>query len=479
MTFDFSALVPSQAQNSVRYTSTHLNLYQRLIQYFTVVADYGGEYLDLINFNRDLFPQVLDLPTTEAIFQPEHGYSCPDGSIELAPLVRSYERVRALRTLGIGAAPKNIQVNFDTLAVGIGAGTTGVMNCLLPAIRDLNRHSRTRKENAVALTLPLYSVYDSLVQAHGLRPIYLQTDQRNRFLPSPDEVASILRRRPIAFIITFPTNPAQTTYRPDHWSQLARIIELCQETGTFLIADNIYEDTLWHDNFPNPEIFALASRPDYLIKVCGPSKDRPGFSGYRIGYYSGDPIVREGFFYYSSIQYNTPNSASRCLLCLDILFRFLRVTKESLSLHHLDLVGDHIAGWARPIDRQNLFDKISSLGLFKRYLTKVEIVEKHQQDSLSLLVEQAKSHVAFCDVVNEKIGNLLFIKVNEHAFPGTCHDLFLFLMRKVKIGILPGNAFGLPLQGGDAWFRITTIHDTPAHIGWKLATIAECILQYS
>jgi aspartate/methionine/tyrosine aminotransferase len=294
--------------------------------------------LDLINFSRDLFPEVLSMQQIESLLTPEHGYACPDGSVETGRLIRAYESARATRFLRHSDLTARVHVDFEHTAVGIGGGTTGVINCLIPSIRDYYLSYRGTKTPVVVLTVPLYSVYDGIVREHGLRPRYLYTRPESNFLPTPEEVEELLDERPMALILTFPTNPAQSTYGPTRWEELRPIAYVCQKTETFLIVDNVYQDTLWEQGQCNPEIFSLVDTADFISKVFGPSKDRPGCSGFRIGYYCGDPRIREAFFYYSSIQYNTPNSLSRCYLSLDLLFRLLRLEQRTLSKTDLEAI---------------------------------------------------------------------------------------------------------------------------------------------
>lgn len=474
-TTDFSSLYSHTQTRSVLYSTSKLNLYQRLIQYFSAVVEYRGEYLDLINFNRNIFPSVLPISQSEALFDPEHGYACPDGSVEVGELIRAYEACRTGRFLKCIDGNARIGVDFEKMAVGIGAGTTGVVNCLIPAIRDYHSSKHNDKKRTIVLTVPLYSVYDGIVREHNLEPQYLLTTRQTKFLPTPDEVQQALLKRPMALILTFPTNPAQTTYDRSRWEELKAIAQLCQETETFLICDNIYQDTLWHQATYNPEIFALVDSTDFIIKVFGPSKDRPGCSGFRIGHYCGDSRVRESFFYYSSIQYNTPNSSARCLLALDLLFRLLLIEHRPLTKEDLMLLGDHLAGWNRPLNRDKVFERIHSSNLFETYSTELGQVEQRQRNVNSYLRSFVQDLEGFSDVVNDVIGNVLLVRINEHCFPGTCHELFLYVLKETGLGILPGNSFGFPLAAGNAWFRFTTIHDTSENIARNLWRVNEAV----
>lgn len=465
---DFTALGCPADRDSALYTTADLNLYQRLIQYFTIVEEFGGSFLDLVNFSNRIFPEVLSIRETEALFQPEHGYACPDGSMEVGQLIRRYESARVQTYLH----PNHSVLDFRNLAVGVGAGTTGVMNCVIPAIRDVAKSSNA--DNAtVVLSLPLYSVYDGIVREHGLHVRYLTTRPENGFLPTVHDVREVLSYNPVALVLTFPNNPAQSTYRDPR--DLAAIVDACQKSETFLIVDNVYQDTVWTSHLVNPEVFATATHADYLIKVFSPSKDRPGASGYRIGYYCGDARIKERFFYYSSIQYNTPNSSSRCFLALDLLFRLSILESRLPCIEDFNLLADNVAGWGRTIDRAAIVEQIRSTRCFERYLEAVKVTEDLQREANDHLRRVVTSLPAFSDTVNGGIGNVMLVRVDNRLFTGTCHDLFLYLLQETGIGILPGNAFGFPIERGNAWFRFTTIHDSPHHIATQLRRVDSAI----
>ncbi len=451
------------------YSSTRLSLYERLIQYFAVVSTARGEYLDMINFHRETYPEVISLRESEMLFHPEHGYASPDGAPELGVLIRAYERLRAecfARQSGV-----HVALDFEALGTGIGAGTTGVMNCLLPAIRD----SLNRTSPRVILSVPLYSVYDGMVREHGLTPTYLHTRRSCSFLPTIEDIRDALHERPIAVILTFPGNPAQTTYGPSRFAELIEIVRLCVESETYFIADNIYQDTIWSPEALNPEVLAPSHSPQFIVKVSGLSKDRPGCSGWRIGHWIGDPLLQDRYCYYSSIQYNTPNSASRCVLALDLLVRMARMRGSGIYRSDLDLLGNSLAGWSRPLDRDRLFDSLESSGFVNQWRSRLDQVEAAQRSALNTLVKMANDAGVFSDIVNDNIGNVLLLRVAPEIFGGTDHELFLRLMEKTGIGILPANAFGFHCVRGEAWFRITTIHEKVDRLAARFERVVQAL----
>ncbi len=465
---DFSPL-GEDVVRQLPYSSKDLSLYQRLIQYFAAVSAAQGEYLDIINFHRDVYPTVVPLSECETLFRPEHGYASPDGSPEVGLLIRAYEKMRA--ECFARESSVHIKMEFERLGAGLGSGTTGVMNCLLPAIRDVS----TRSAPCIALSVPLYSVYDGIAREHGLRPVYLQTRRDMDFLPTAEDVNHILRQRPVALVLTFPGNPAQTTYSPSRIDELTKIVRMCRDAQTYLIADNIYQDTLWSEHAINPEILALAETDRFLVKVSGLSKDRPGCSGWRIGHWIGDATLQERYFYYASIQYNTPNSASRCVLALDLLLRMARLRGGGIDGADLDLIGDDVAGWNRRVDRKRLFTRLTQSDLATRWLARLDHVELRQRKALDLVTRMARGTDVFSDVVNGHIGNVLLVRVSPAFFDGTDHEFFIRLMNTARIGVLPANAFGFAVTPGEAWFRITTIHDQPHRVAEQLDRVARAI----
>jgi aspartate/methionine/tyrosine aminotransferase len=469
---DFSEI--PRDPRAIRFSGGQLNLYERLIQYFSVVAEARGTYLDLVNFNREIFPEVISLQESERLFEPEHGYGSPDASPELGDLIRHAETTRARRFL---AATDDVRAfALDSAGAGMGAGATGVMNCLVPSIREFFGASDSHRTPRMVVTLPQYSVYDGIVTEHGVEPVYIWATRGNSFLPVIDDLEDVIKSRPMAIILTFPSNPAQTTYAGELIRELKCIVNLCIENEVFVIADNVYQDTLWRHPVPNPEILALGG-PEWIVKVSSTSKDRPAHSGLRIGYWCGDRRLQERYCYYSSIQYNTPNSSSRCLFALDLLFRTLRIERRSLVAADLELLGNHVAGWGRPLDRARLHDDLDARKTEARYCERLSRIEASQYDANRTLIDTVRSLPAFADVVNDGIGNVLLIRVHPEVFGGNDHELFIKLLRDEQIGILPANAFGFPLERKNAWFRMTTIHEPIDVICSRLARVSGGLLR--
>jgi aspartate/methionine/tyrosine aminotransferase len=121
---------------------------------------------------------------------------------------------------------------------------------------------------------------------------------------------------------------------------------------------------------------------------------------------------------------------------------------------------------------------INTESVFDHYVAKVSRTEQLQCAANRYLRNIIHTLEGFSHVVNDSIGNVLLGRVNENCFPGNCHELFLYLLKQVQIGVLPANAFGFPIESGNAWFRLTTIHDHPERIAEQLDKVNNAIVHW-
>jgi aspartate/methionine/tyrosine aminotransferase len=454
------------------------DMFSRLIEAFSVAAHRKCEYLDLVNFNRQIYREVIDPRYVEEIFNPTHGYACPDGSFELGKLIKLLEwsRERTYRNWLKGAYPRlateilRHEVAYDTLSVGTGVGTTGVMTCLIRAVYDLQQKNDTPD---ILLCTPNYPVYDAIIRASRANSKYLRCLAENQFLPTLRQVEENISPNTIAFILTFPNNPAQTTYGPEKLHELQAIVDLCRENRIFLITDNVYQDTIWNSDNLNPELLSLIDDSSFVAKVYGPSKDRPFYSGRRMGYYIGDNRLEKAYFYYASIFTNTHNSHSSCMFALDLLFRRKMLDGSAPTLDDCRTLDTFLSGWNINIDPAFMFDEIKRRKMYEVYNQNVRYNNAEMRSSLLAIKRYLFELPIIEKVVNGDIGNVIFAKVNSDIFKGNCQDFFIRALEDAQLGILPGNVFGMPEENGNAWFRITTIHDTVDVINHRLKHLSD------
>lgn len=440
----------------------HLEGYQRLIQYWGVMFDRrnGLATLDCMNFSLGHFPEVLTLAELSAVQQLESGYASPDGEPEIGALIRRFEYLRLQRH-----SPHREATNRALTAragTGLGVGTTGVIMAAMRAILRLPKSVFPRANAAPEAVLvtpnyPVCAAQPDLLRPH-LTPRHVQARAENGYLATFDELLAAVTPQTVMITITYPNNPAQATYEGPRVDDLRKLVRFCQAEGIFLLVDNIYQELVHGEGRRFEEVFAFADEPDYLVKFYGPSKDTPFFAGYRVGYWFGDPRLQDGIREHLWVAENSANPTSLAMFAMVLLFRSLALAGEELRPEHVRYLQDGVFGWGRRVDREACHERLVRAELSHRFRARLDHATTLQRDAVRRVREQVAASSAFAEVHNEDIGNLSLIRVNPDCFPGTDVDLFHHLCDH-GIAVLPGNAFGLPIARGEAWFRMTLIHE--------------------
>lgn len=428
-----------------------LLLYQKLIQYWSILFDRRNELeiLDNVNFSRQLFPQAIDVAAVLGSLPFEPGYSSPDASAELGTLVKKLERTRLG---GTTMATKMV----DDCGVGIGNGISNVIYNLLRAI------ARRSTSPHVVLALPNYPVYYSqLSTLPGIKATMVRGQEENGFLPTLREIENACTDHTQSVVLTFPNNPAQYTYEGSLLTELEGIVEFCQRRKIFLIADNIYEDTLFGRDHSAQNIFRLSKNrsPDYLLRVYGPSKDTPFFSGYRFGYWIGDRSLQEDYRTLISSTENCLNSLTIILASLFLTFKRIALEGREPQLQDmLDLKNGNF-GWSVTPREEDLFDRVIQLRWYENYSRAMKTTNEIQKAALDKVRAFLATSPVFGTTLNGNLGNLILTGVRPEFFHGSGNDLFNALVAGPKVGVLPGDVFAVEkLRDDSTAFRITLVH---------------------
>jgi len=219
------------------------------------------------------------------------------------------------------------------------------------------------------LILPNYTVYTAQISNlnRDIKPKYIYAKRENGFLPTFKQIVEAITRKTAAIVITYPNNPAQSTYEGESVKELQKIAEYCQKNKIFLVVDNIYQDMLFPKHRKFTEIFNLVDSLDYVIKVYGCSKDTPFYSGYRTGYWFGDPRITEIYKYYISATENSLNTYALTLFAYNLYFKMKYLTKTEPTLEDMHYFTYGVFGWSEVVDEKQLFDNMCRLKLFEKY----------------------------------------------------------------------------------------------------------------
>ena len=438
-----------------------LSLYQKLIQYWSVLFDHRNELaiLDNVNFSRHLFPQVIDAADILRRIEHEPGYTSPDASSELGHLIRELELTR------LGRSQKALSM-IGQCGLGVGNGTSNVIYNILRVITERSRRQMASARPEVMLALPNYPVYYAQVaNLPGTSVRLFSGAEREGFLPRLADLESACGENTCAVVLTFPNNPAQFTYEGTLGEELRDIVRFCQERRIYLIVDNIYEDTLFGRGGSEQNILRLTSMasPDYLLKVCGPSKDTPFFSGYRFGYWIGDKSIQEEYRTSISSTENCLNSLTITLASFLLLFKRMDIEGRDLQLDDLQGLANGNFGWSSHLEDHRLFQIISERSWLQNYKEGMRLSNEIQKQALEKVVSFLSHSPVFDITLNGNLGNIVLTSVKPEYFSGTGDELFRSLANGPKVGILPGDVFGVEkLSKHSTAFRLTLVHK-PAH----------------
>lgn len=458
-----------------------LEMYQRLIQYWSMTFGCEEEIhiLDNMNFNISIFPPVVTATEIDLLQKVEPGYTSPDGYAEMNRLIRQLEYTRLVKQEPGRIA--TISRIVKEAGIGCGNGCTNVMNGILHTVSQLARAKKigTTDIPEIVLALPNYTVYDAQISnlRGAVRPKYIHAKRENNFLPLYNEVCHAVTKQTAAVVITYPNNPAQSTYEGKNVEELKKIVSFCQENEIFLIVDNIYQDVIFPIGRTFYEIFNLTDSTRYVVKIYGSSKDTPFYSGHRTGYWFGDPALSEIYKYHISSTENSLNTYSLVFFALNLYFKLKNLQGTQPTLEDMAFFNQGIFGWNRKSNDRELLERFCEMNLLEKYKTRIQQANQIQEETIKKVTAFVKESRVFCDYTNQDIGNVMFIKVNPVYFDQGDDDLFRFLFYKAKCAVLPGNVFGIQKGSGEVWFRITLLHDTCENIIHNLGRIEEFLIK--
>jgi aspartate/methionine/tyrosine aminotransferase len=460
-----------------------INSYARTLDYYRLMFCEGPfesteesrsvDLIDQINYAVELFPDVLPLGELISLFPMEPGYGAVDGSIEIGPFVRGLEQTRAracaVQMSGIGASYSD---TINEASIGLGCGVTGALTIAVGSILQVVGCSRS---DIISVT-PNYCIIEEVGRLYGCRIRNFPCDASHSFLPDLQSVVSMCDDRTAAICLTVPTNPSHNAWTISDAEQVRKFIRWCQEKDVFVIFDMIFQD-LDFSNEPIVEPFALAESNRSVVKLFGPSKDRPFAGGHRIGYFIGDSRLGEPAQHLSHIMINSPPFYSKVWLAFDLFFREKLIrgvppSREDCAVFNgTFLFGEHYENIGQDMVWQNLCD----CGTFERYRQKV--AETHEQ--VRSIMREVHGYLASCACFQTlplpSFGNSLMVKVCGEYFQGTDHEFFLRVLRETNVGLLVGNAFGLPCPNEEVWFRVVCVAERADVLIERLARVVRLL----
>ena len=130
------------------------------------------------------------------------------------------------------------------------------------------------KDNTVLVPDPVYPVYVDTNTMDGRKIVYIDANEKNKFLPEPDENI----KADIIYICS-PNNPTGAVY--DRLG-LKKWVDYALKNNAIILYDAAYECFISDKNLPR-SIFEIENAKNCAIEFCSYSKTA-GFTGTRCGY---------------------------------------------------------------------------------------------------------------------------------------------------------------------------------------------------
>lgn len=125
---------------------------------------------------------------------------------------------------------------------------------------------------------PNYVAYEPAILMAGGVPVYIELTQENDFKLTPEDLKAALTDKTKAIMLNFPSNPTGGVMTHEDY---AKLVPLFEQSGIYIISDEIYAELLFDGEFCSPASFD--SIKDQVMIINGFSKAF-AMCGWRLGY---------------------------------------------------------------------------------------------------------------------------------------------------------------------------------------------------
>ncbi|MFO7676567.1 MAG: pyridoxal phosphate-dependent aminotransferase [bacterium] len=175
-----------------------------------------------------------------------------------------------LRTAIADYAGRLRGVRFSPEQVVVTPGAKPVLAFAIMALIEEN--------DEVIYPNPGFPIYESMIEYMGGRAVPVRLREDHDFRLDVEELAALVNRRTKLIIINSPQNPTGGVLTPE---DLRRIADIALEHDCWVLADEIYSETLYEGTFAS--ISQVSEIARHLIILDGFSKTF-AMTGWRVGY---------------------------------------------------------------------------------------------------------------------------------------------------------------------------------------------------
>lgn len=325
-------------------------------------------------------PDYICEAAIKAIQEGFHGYTVNAGTLELRKAIAS----KLARENHLVYKPEQIIVS------------NGAKQSIGFAILAL-----VAEGDEVIIPAPYWVSYPEMVKFAGGNAVIVRTSFDHDYKMTPAQLEAAITPNTKALILCSPSNPTGSCYTADELAALAEVLK--RHPQVFVISDEIYEYIV----FDHPHVGIGEVAPelfDRLVYVNGFSK---GFAmtGWRLGYLAGPTEVVDAVGKIQSQETSAPSSISQ-------------KAAEAAYSHPLDQV-------------------ITMRASFKE--RRDYLVKALNQIPGVRCFNPGGAFYAFPDV-----SHYLGSRTEEGTVLQTSTDLVMYLLEKVGVAMVPGDAFGEP-----------------------------------
>jgi aspartate aminotransferase len=255
----------------------------------TEAERYKARGIDVVDFG----PGEPDFPTPEhikraAIRAIEQNFTKYTATAGIAPL---REAVCAWHAAQFGSA----------YAPGECIVSVGGKHAIFNAINAL-----IEPGDEVLIPVPYWVSFPDIVKYAGGRPVFVPTEAADGFCLRAAQVEGLLGPRTRVLIVNSPNNPTGAVVPPE---EFARLYEVCQRRGVWLLSDECYSHFTYGSTRPYSVAGIAGSKP-HLIVVGSLSKTF-SMTGWRVGYALAPQPLVDAMLKLQSQSTSNPTSISQ------------------------------------------------------------------------------------------------------------------------------------------------------------------------
>ena len=224
----------------------------------------------------DTFEKVKQV-AIKGILEGDTKYTPSNGILELREVI-----ARQINT--------DFSMDYNPSQVTVSTGGKFVIFSALQALLDPG--------DEVIIPAPYWVSYPTQVELAGGKPIFIQTQSRNRFVVTAEELEKSISSKTKLLILNSPSNPTGNMYTREALKELSEV--LLKYPNVNILSDDIYNRLVFNGKKVAPHILEVCPQiKDRVIIINGVAKSY-SMTGWRLGWAVGNKELIDAMTNYQS-----------------------------------------------------------------------------------------------------------------------------------------------------------------------------------